>query len=161
MATKEHQARWRSKAATTRVEVHLDSGSLKQLDMFAEEIDPSTGRAIGRSGAIRKLLADSAPCDTANVVSIKPGRRPSRPKNEEETKDQEKPKPNPDAHKEGIFPAMTVAYQVELRVDTISWNDPNAIAALDYIIGYAQSRKNDILKRYSGTGSAKKARRSL
>jgi hypothetical protein len=67
----------------------------------------------------------------------------------------EKPKTNPDALKEGIFPAMTVAGQVEIMINKIAYRDPNAIAALDRIAGYVQSRKETILDRVKDNESQK------
>jgi ParB-like chromosome segregation protein Spo0J len=59
----------------------------------------------------------------------------------------EKPKVNPDALKEGIFPAHIVAHQVKSMIDKIAWRDPKAVASLDIILTHAQKRKEDILKR--------------
>jgi len=59
----------------------------------------------------------------------------------------EKPKVNPDALKEGIFPAHIVAHQVKSMIDKIAWRDPKAVASLDIILTHAQRRKEDILKR--------------
>jgi hypothetical protein len=59
MATKEQQSRWREKATTTRVELHLDADALAVLDRLAAEIAPDTGKPTGRSGAVRRLLRNS------------------------------------------------------------------------------------------------------
>jgi hypothetical protein len=59
MATKEQQSRWREKATTTRVELHLDADTLAALDRLAAELDPDTGKPTGRGGAIRRLLRNS------------------------------------------------------------------------------------------------------
>jgi ParB-like chromosome segregation protein Spo0J len=75
--------------------------------------------------------------------------RKSKSKKEETPKEDktEKPKVNPDALKEGIFPAHIVAHQVKSMIDKIAWRDPKAVASLDIILTHAQKRKEDILKR--------------
>jgi hypothetical protein len=75
--------------------------------------------------------------------------RKSKSKKEETPKEDktEKPKVNPDALKEGIFPAHIVAHQVKSMIDKIAWRDPKAVASLDIILTHAQRRKEDILKR--------------
>lgn len=75
--------------------------------------------------------------------------RKSKSKKEATPKEEkpEKPKVNPDALKEGIFPAHIVAHQVKSMIDKIAWRDPKAVASLDIILTHAQKRKEDILKR--------------